>query len=126
MATPLMWKAMDFQFKLMKYIPPYPFSYNSKAKRLLFQKQITYRLLLWYVLTSFTMTVELLSCVAVLVDEILSPIKSLSNLQILTLSTLSIFSIYSLSFMCICLSKGQDAQSAFNELILIETTVQKG
>jgi hypothetical protein len=122
-----MWKAIDLQFRLIKPLLPYPYSYNPTSRKLYFQSKINKRTLPWVLLTSSTMIMILAVTVGILAKELLSSQTSeLSYMQLLSLSAFCIYSIYSVTCIYFCLKDGDVTKWVFNELVLLESLMRKG
>jgi hypothetical protein len=126
MTTKLMWKTVDLYFSYTNYLIPFPLSYDRNTRSIHYETQVTRKLFPWYFLISLSTLIGLLSSIVILANETCSEERSLSYVQILGQILIAIMCLFTLLSVHVAKFLGKDAQWAFNQLVRLDATINKG
>jgi hypothetical protein len=128
MITKLMWTAINLQFLWMKFLPPFPFTWDFKSKRLYFHKieNNKIKFLPWIFIIFGLLSSATLISVEILVREILVPIKTLAYLNIFFLISITIMAVLGIGCSAGAIVLGDDNVMTFRELLSLEKDFTEG
>jgi hypothetical protein len=121
----LMLQAISYQFKFMRILLPFPFTWIPTKKELQFHR-LSPQLMPWYFSTFVILPIGVVVCLGLLIYEIVSPVSTMNGFQIIASIVVAIVGVISTISAATFVHFGSETVAGFREMFIAEKQLLKG